>query len=125
VHIEAEVYHYGWVRPPQYMSKKKLNHDSFHHGSEKGKQLNEGVTDLFDYGPLNRLSVFSGEHPAVMNEWISRFDWNAQLQYQGDVKKGRPLHKHEKLKNRILTYLEQNFLGGRQIGGFKNYKLLK
>jgi hypothetical protein len=57
-----------------------------------------------------------------MREWIEKFDWADQLQYTGTP---TTLHKHDKLKYRLLTLLEQKLLGGRQLGGFKNYYLVK
>ena len=37
-----------------------------------------------------------------------------------------PLHKHEKLKARVLTFIEQRILRGKTtLGGFKNYTLLR
>ncbi|NLP03097.1 MAG: hypothetical protein GX089_11420 [Fibrobacter sp.] len=57
-----------------------------------------------------------------MKPWIARMDWKDQLQYTG---KSPVRHKHDRLKYRILTFLEQKVFGGRQLGGFKNYILLK
>jgi hypothetical protein len=34
-------------------------------------------------------------------------------------------HNHDKLKYRLLSFIEQNILGGKQIAGFKNYQLIK
>jgi len=34
-------------------------------------------------------------------------------------------HKHDKLKYRMLSFIEQNFLNGNQIAGFKNYELIR
>ncbi|MFN6944691.1 MAG: glycosyltransferase family 2 protein [Cytophagaceae bacterium] len=123
--VGAEIYHYGWVRPPQVMTGKKVNHDSLHHGQNKGKSMNILTPEEFDYGPLQYLPEFKDTHPSVMNDWINHFDWHDKLQYSGSVQEGRNLHKHEKFKNRFLTFIEQHLLGGHQIGGFKNYKLLK
>jgi len=32
-------------------------------------------------------------------------------------------HKHERLKYRVLTFIEQHLFGGRQIFSFRNYRL--
>jgi hypothetical protein len=61
-----------------------------------------------------------------MQEWLERFNWGVQLNYGSIIQNNtRALHKHERFKYRLLTFLEQNLLGGKQIGGFKNYILLK
>jgi hypothetical protein len=125
VEIDAEIFHYGFVRPPEIMGKKNKNaHVSYNlaPGEAKGYALQ---TDYFDYGPLNRLKVYNDTHPATMKEWIARFDWKDKLQYEGKPNPARKKHKHETLKDRVLTFVEQKFLGGRLIGGFKNYNLLK
>lgn len=125
VQIDAEIFHYGFVRPPELMARKNRNAVASYFrdpGQAKGysRQL-----DYFDYGPLNRLAEYKDTHPASMTDWISRFDWRDKLQYEGTPNPHRPRHKHETLKDRVLTYVEQRFLGGRLIGGFKNYTLLK
>ncbi|MEN8929366.1 MAG: hypothetical protein ABF240_10885, partial [Flavobacteriales bacterium] len=68
---------------------------------------------------------FKGTHPAVMADWMAKFDWKDKLQYSGAVNPNRPVHPHEKLKYRITSWIEKNILGGRLIGGFKNYNLKK
>jgi hypothetical protein len=125
VEIDAEMFHYGFVRPPALMARKNRNAIAAYNttpGKAKGysRQL-----DDFEYGPLNRLAEYKDTHPGSMSEWIARFDWKDQLQYEGRPNPYRKKHKHETLKDKALTFVEQNFLGGRLIGGFKNYNLLK
>ncbi len=123
--LDATVYHYGWVRPPDTMQNKRKEFDRAYQGDEVSERGHRQEEMYFDYGPLSRLNVFRETHPAVMKEWIEKFDWQDRLQLSGPVKPGRYLYKHEKLKYRLLTFLEQTILGGRQIGGFKNYRLIK
>lgn len=125
VEIDAEIFHYGFVRPPELMARKNRNSGvsySVPEGREKGyiRQL-----EIFDYGPLDRLAEYDGTHPASMDSWIRKFNWKDQLQYTGRPNPLRQKHKHETVKDRVLTFVEQNLLGGRLIGGFKNYNLLK
>jgi glycosyltransferase involved in cell wall biosynthesis len=115
VRVNAEVYHYGWVRPPDLMQTKKKSIGKFW-----GENDHSAVTK-FDYGSLENVPNFTETHPAVMKEWISRMNWKDQLQYKG---KSLVRNKHERFKYRLLTFLEQKMLGGKQIGGFKNYILL-
>lgn len=121
----ARIYHYGWVRPPRLMRSKKRSLDAVH--AERGgprPSREEGLVP-FDYGPLDRLPLFRGTHPEVMRETMARMDWADELQATGRPSPDRELHKHERLKYRFLTWVEQRLLGGRSVGRFENYSLLK
>ncbi|MGN6435465.1 MAG: glycosyltransferase family 2 protein [Agriterribacter sp.] len=118
----AKVFHYGWVRPPRYMQKK---YRSFRRDYKQNLNLAlpEFRVEAFDYGNLNKLSRFKETHPAVMAGMISRFNWQDELDTK-PVKPGRKSYKHEKFKNRLISFFEKNFLKGKQIFTFKNYELL-
>jgi len=58
-----------------------------------------------------------------MQERIRLFNWADQLERRRH-KPAVARHKHERFKYRLLTFIEQNFLGGRQIMSFKNYRLV-
>ncbi len=93
VEIDACIYHYGWVRPPDLMSSKIKAFTTNHRGKEtvetmiRKKQFNGS----YDYGPLARLPVFKDGHPAVMNEWISKFNWKNQLRKEGPLSANLPV----------------------------------
>ena len=123
--VDAEIYHYGWVRPPHLMQNKRRALDSVHWGSRRAKQYYEKAPKEFDYGPLNLLAKFEGTHPAVMQERIKQMSWKDKLQYSGKPNRYRAPHKHERLKYRLLSAVEKYLFRGRQIGGFRNYILLK
>ena len=125
VEIDAEIFHYGFVRPPELMARKNRNASISYNlrpGEIKGYSRQQ---EYFDYGPLNLLKEYKDTHPATMKDWIARFNWKDKLQYTGKPNPARAKHKHETVKDRVLTFIEQKFLGGRLIGGFKNYNLLK
>ncbi|NQX82854.1 MAG: hypothetical protein HRT66_12805 [Flavobacteriaceae bacterium] len=123
--IDAYVYHYGWVRPPSYMQKKKRAFSSVYIGKKKANEIYDSQSDEFDYGPLKYAEIFEGTHPKLMDEWISQMNWQDKLRQDGAYPANRPKTKHEKIKYKIVTWIEQKILGGRMIGGFKNYILLK
>ncbi len=123
--VGAEIYHYGWVRPPHLMQNKRKALDSVHWGLKRAKDYYEKSPDEFDYGPLDLLAEFKGTHPKVMEEKISKMNWQEKLQHSGKPNRYRQLHKHERLKYRFLSFIEKYLFGGRQIGGFRNYILLK
>jgi hypothetical protein len=123
--LDCHIYHYGFVRPPLLLSKKIKLQSNTYRGDQETALMFKNHPDLYDYGPLNKLNVFKGSHPAVMKEWMAKHDWKNLLQYSGEVRKDRPIHQHEKPKYRIISWVENNLLGGKIIGGFKNYNLLK
>jgi len=122
--VEAEIYHYGWVRPPHMMQNKSRALDSVHWGRRKAEEHYSKAPKEFDYGPLDRLAEFKETHPAVMQERIKQMDWKHKLQYSGRINPNRAPHKHERVKYRFITFLEQKIFK-RPLGGFRNYVLLK
>lgn len=125
VQIDASIFHYGYARPPHIMSGKRKNTFATYHGAEKSQRLLRDLKDEFDYGPLDRVPKFTGTHPAVMSQWIAAFDWANALQQSGKPKKDRKPHAHEKLKSRILSWIENNLLGGRTLFAFRNYERIE
>ena len=127
-HANAEIFHYGWVRPPKFMQNKSKALNSVHWGKEKAKEVYKTKPDEFDYGPLDQLPIYKGTHPRVMQNWIAKMNWENKLQYKGDPDPRRELHKHEKLKTRIITAIEQKLerkFGGKvYLSGHRNYKLI-
>jgi hypothetical protein len=118
----ADMYHYGYVRNPLLMQKRNIEIETTYRGAGEAQRLFEKAAGVFDFGPLDKRSVFTGTHPAVMEGRIRAMDWKHLLQYDGA---DRTRYHHDRLKYRILTFLEKTFFGGRQIGGYKNYILLK
>lgn len=123
--VNAEIYHYGWVRPPHLMQNKRKSLNSVHWGLKKAQDYYDRAPKEFDYGPLNLLAKFEDTHPAVMKEWITQMNWRDKLQYSGKPNSYREPHKHERFKYRLLSLIEKTFTGSKQIGGFRNYILLK
>lgn len=123
--IDAYIYHYGYVRPPRLMSYKSKVMNRTYHGKTKADEKFKDNPDEFDYGPLQKIEVFKGKHPAIMRKWIDLFDWQDKLQYEGNRNPNRPIHPHEKLKYRVISWIEKHILNGRLIGGFRNYHLKK
>lgn len=122
VSIPATVFHYGWVRPPSVMQAKRVAFTAAGKGAQQARERHHLDSPQFDYGSLARVPVYSGSHPKVMTDWIARMDWREQLQYKG---KSKVRHHHDKFKYRLLTFIEQRLLGGKQIGGFNNYIMIE
>ena len=116
--LPARIYHYGWVRPPHVMDRKGKLMQMYFRGGEAKQET------AFDYGPMKRIPTFIATHPAVMKERIARFHWAASLNYDRDATPDRPLMKHERLKYRIITWIERLFFGGRQALGYSNWNII-
>lgn len=122
--VEAEIFHYGWVRPPRLMQDKIKAFRINHRGRQKvAEQVAAHHYDrAFDYGNISRCTPYRGSHPAVMKPWMDQFDWKDQLRFSGPVKSQNPISsKHDLSKYRLLSWIEKRMLGGRRLGEFKNY----
>ena len=125
VPIDAHIYHYGWVRPPHLMQKKSKYFYTTHLGKEGMEAKYAHAPEAWDYGNMSRMTKYEGTHPSVMQDFIDKFHWDDQLNFKADYKPNRPLWKHETLRNRLLTSVERNLLGGKTLFGYSNWKLLK
>jgi hypothetical protein len=116
----AEMFHYGWVRHPKVMQTRNRAARTTYEGADAAAQRYAGTQNLYDYGSLNALPVFTNAHPAVMGPRVGAMDWGHLLTYDGPMRRPAQSFKH-----RLLTALEKRLFGGRRIGGYKNYVLLK
>lgn len=123
IEIDAYIYHYGWVRPPKLMVKKSKALATIHKGKQKAEKIFD-KKNFFNYGAMKKLNKFKGTHPKVMNEWIKKFDWEDKLNYtDNNIKLNRRKFKHERLKYKIINFIEKKFLKGNTIKK-KNWILL-
>jgi hypothetical protein len=123
IKLDAYIYHYGWVRPPKLMTKKNASLNKIH-----SNQVKDDVflnPQLFDYGPMKKVPVFYGTHPKVMADWINSMDWKDHLNYTKKHRPGALQHKHDRFKNKAISWVENNILNGRKIFTTKNYILVK
>jgi hypothetical protein len=118
--LDAHIFHYAYARPPRTMKAKQVAAHRIYHGT--GPSSPPPPEMPWIYGSLEKVPVFRGTHPLVMAGRIARMDWAGELQYHG---RSPVLHKHERLKYRLLTFIEQKLLGGRWIGGYRNYNIVK
>ncbi len=115
VPVEADIYHYGWVRHPRFMQEKIDSVKAFYNGISEEEAEKLASEKAFDYGmEYDALAKFEGTHPAVMKERIKRLNWEIDV----DLKK-----VNMKLKYRILYAVEKLF--GVRLFEYRNYKILK
>ncbi len=126
--VDAEIFHYGWVRPPRLM-QNKIKAFSINHRGRESVEKQEALHHfdrIFDYGNLDKYTRYDGSHPAVMKPWREGYDWKDQLRFSGPTQSQNPFKaKHDKPKYRVITWIEKNLLGGGRLGEFRNYILLK
>jgi hypothetical protein len=120
--VDAAIYHYGWVRPPGLMQRKRKALDTIHKGEKKVEEMYQSKPDEFDYGYMGKADIFTGTHPKIMEDMISRFSWGDKLNYTNkDVPK---VFKHDYFKDTILSFIE-NKIFREQIFGFRNWIKLR
>lgn len=109
---EATMFHYGWVKPPEYIrSKLQYFHTLWH--DEAWMEKNKAGLESFDYSGIDFLVRFTGTHPSVMQKRISGKNWKFDFD---------PVQKKFSLVSRILHWAEKKT--GVLIGEYKNYKII-
>lgn len=110
--INAEIYHYGWVKTPKAQQAKQENFHKMWHDDE---WLNKNVAKVeeFDYSEIDSLDDFKGTHPQVYKQRILEANWN----FKFDKSKIKISIK-DKFKNIVKK------ITGWNIGEYKNYKLI-
>ncbi|MEN6510536.1 MAG: hypothetical protein ABFD00_01715 [Chloroherpetonaceae bacterium] len=121
--VDADIYHYGWVRPPELMQRKSKALDSIHKGDKLAEEIYNNKPAFFDYGYIGGLKRFEGTHPKVMQEFIEKFNWGDKLNYTD--KTAVNSFKHNKMKDKILSFIENNLFNGEQVFGFRNWIKMK
>ncbi len=106
--MDAEMYHYGYVREPQkFVEKINYQKAMYHENAVKIQEYNY-------MDEVDALYEFEGTHPALLAERIKKINW----EFTHDVRLNKMKTK-DKFKHFIEKYT------GYIIGEFKNYKLLK
>lgn len=110
--IDADVYHYSWVREPKALQAKLETFHRFWH-DDQWIEKTMVKAEEFDYGDTEELALFKGTHPAVMKDRIARQSWA----YTNDLSR-----KPSSAKYRFKKWVE-DFTGWR-VGEYRNYKII-
>ncbi len=108
--IDAAIYHYGWVKPPQKMQKKQETFNKLWHDDEWMEQ-NVAKREDFDYSEIDALQQFEGSHPQVMQKRIQEKNWR----FDYDLSQNSLSLKY-RAKLFVKKYLGLDF-------SYKNYRL--
>jgi len=76
--LNAKIYHYGWVRPPEVMKEKTFFMDTLYHGANKEKNTT-ATGDNYRYKRIWGLRPFKGTHPEFMRKRIADKKWTWDL----------------------------------------------
>lgn len=108
--INAFVYHYGWVKSPEYQQNKAQNFNKFW-CSDEWIEKNIPKVDKFDYSNIDSLKRFEGTHPEIMMKRIKQINWDFSFD---------PSTKNFDKRTAFLQFVEK--YSGWRIGEYKNYK---
>lgn len=111
-HIDASVYHYGWVKPPEAQQAKQQTFNKLWHDDEWMKK-NIPAVDKFDYSNTDSVALFKGTHPKVMQQRINKMNWKFTFD---------PTQKKLSLKVKLLMFIEKKT--GWKVGEYRNYKIV-
>ncbi len=110
--IPAEIYHYGWVKPPKAQQAKQENFHKMWHDDEWMKK-NIAATEEFDYSEIDSLEQFTGTHPLVFTGRIVSANWNFNYD-SSQIKLSA--------KDKLLLFIEKTTSW--KVGEYRNYKLV-
>jgi hypothetical protein len=111
--VPAFMHHYGWVKEPVSMQKKKQDFNKLYH-DDAWIQKNIVCADQFDYDAIDALLPFEGTHPRVMRSRIEQKNWK----FTRDLSKNKMACKHK-----FKLWVEK--WTGYRPGEYKNYILVK
>lgn len=111
--IDAEIFHYGWVRHPAKQFEKIIDFSEFWSGDNfYPPPLSE--ENKFDFlNDVDSVELFKGTHPEIMKQRIAVKNWDANF----DTSK-----KRFSVKDGILYRLEK--LTGKRLFAYKNYNII-
>ncbi len=112
-HLDAFIYHYGWVRHPEAQQRKQKTFNKYWHDDTWVQEKIPDVT-TFDYTQIHALQRFTGVHPRVMQQRIAHLNW----QFSFDPTS----QNHYTRKERLSRWFEK--WTGWRVGEYKNYRII-
>ncbi len=94
---DASIYHYGWVKHPDYQQQKQLNFNKLWHSDTKVNEM-VGTASSFDYSQVDGVKLFKDSHPKVMQERIQQMNWTFAID---------PSARKLSLKVKVLDWIEK------------------
>jgi hypothetical protein len=110
--VDATMYHYGWVKPPDKQSAKQSVFNRYWHDDD-WVDRNVSKSAHFDYSGIDSLAHFQDTHPQVMQRRIDACNWEFTFD---------PTRKKFSMLARFLHFVEKKT--GYRIGEYQNFRLL-
>ena len=110
--VNAAIYHYGWVKPPESQQAKQQSFNRYWH-SDSWIEKKIPKSAVYDYSGMDFLSHFTGSHPQVMHKRIDSQNW--------EFNPARTKRKHS-VKSALLRFIEKKT--GWRVGEYRNYKIV-
>ncbi len=107
--VDVYYYHYGWVKHPETMQKKRLFHLTWQNEKVSKEERN---SRQYDYSKIETIQLFNGTHPKVIHSRIEKKNWA----FEYDIAFNRL-----SLKNKLKMAVKKYF--GIELG-YKNYRLI-
>jgi hypothetical protein len=111
--IDAYIYHYGWVKNPKDQQAKLKSFETLWHSDEKIAKVKALSKDSFDYSKIDKIALFEGLHPKVMDSRIENKNWKIDLDVNVD---------NRSIKEKIRAFI--NLKTGWRPGKYQNYKIV-
>lgn len=111
--IDAYIYHYGWVKHPEFQLSKRTGFEKFW-GEEGTAVVQEENHALFDYmKDADSVQKFTGTHPSVMQKRVNEKNWEIPFDLS---------RKKMSVKDSLLYKIEK--LTGKRLFDYKNYRII-
>ncbi|MNJ93047.1 hypothetical protein D3C87_107260 [compost metagenome] len=112
-HIDAYIYHYGWVKPPEGLTNKVRNFNKFYTTNDEWIEETYPEFAEFDYKNADELYHFKETHPKTFLPRVEKSNWKFNFD---------PTKAKNKLpmRRKILAWIEQKT--GLRLFEYKNYQ---
>ncbi len=114
--IDAYIYHYGWVKPPNELINKVRNFNKFYTNNDEWIEQKYPEFSKFDYQNADQLFNFTGSHPKVMQKRIANSNWKFSID---------PTKTEKKMpfRRKLLAWIEKQT--GKRLFEYKNYEIVE
>ena len=110
--VDACIYHYGWVKPPEKQQQRLHNFNRYWDNQEPENEKNL-TNEPFDYAQIDSVAWFKDTHPQVLQERIKKKNWEFDVD---------PTQKKLSIKYRFLHWIEEKT--GWRVGEYRNYTII-
>ncbi len=92
----------------------KLGFEKLYDSEAMAERISKEATNDFDYAGIDSLKKFTGTHPSVMQNRISKKNWT----FEHDISR-----KNFTLRGLVLHWIEK--ITGKRLFDYRNYNILK